>query len=344
MKQQLSIASVGLAVAKIIVLTVFCLSSILPTAAAAQQRDPSPMTRAQFDALFARTDNAGRWGADDSRGTLNLVSADVRRAAAAEVRDGNSVSLARQVVPGDVPGAFEPGVMNFIIASDSILGPSDGSVIWTVERIGFVFHGWSVTHIDALSHLSYRGRTYNGPAERDTTGMPLRNRVDAMRDGIVTRGVLVDLPRLRGVPFLRPGSVITTEDLEAWERRAGVRLRQGDVLLLRSGRWSPEAVASGVAGSAGLHPSAAAWLHERGVAAVGDEGGTDLKPSVVSGITSPFHVLALVAMGMPLLENLDLERLATEATARSRWSFLFIAAPLDLRGGTGSPVNPLALF
>jgi len=112
-------------------------------------------------------------------------------------------------------------------------------------------------------------------------------------------------------------------------RRAGVRLRKGDVALLRSGRWSPEAVAAGVAGSAGLHPSAAAWLHGRGIASGGDEGGTDLKPSVVSGITSSFHVLALVAMGMPLLENLDLERLAVDAAARSRWSFLFVAAPLE---------------
>lgn len=325
-------------------LTVAILLAVLPAAAGAQEPAPVPMTRAQFDALFDRIDNAGRWGAEDARGTLNLIDADRRRAAVGEVRDGSSISLARQVVPGAVPGAFEPGIMDFIVVSDSILGPSDGSVVWTVDRVGFVYHGWSVTHLDALSHLSYRGRGYNGRTERDSTGMPLRNRVDAMRDGIVARGVLVDLPQLRGVPFLQPGSVITTEDLEAWERRAGVRVGRGDVMLLRSGRWSPDAVAAGVSGSAGLHPAAAAWLHERGVAAVGDEGGTDLKSSLVSGISSPFHVLALVGLGMPLLENLDLERLAAEATSRSRWSFLFVAAPLDLRGGTGSPVNPLALF
>lgn len=317
-----------------------------PASEAAGQADPSAaIPRAEFDALLSRLDNAGRWGADDERGTLNLITDDVRREAGSEVREGVSISLAREILSGPVPGAFEPAGIEFIQASDSIVGPSDGSVMWTVDRITVVYHGWSFTHVDAPSHMTYRGRGYNTPAAVYSADLePDRNTVESMRDGFVTRGVLIDLPRLRGVAYVEPGSVVTTADLESWERETGIRVRSGDVVLLRSGRWSTEGAAAGVAGSAGLHPRVAEWLRERGVAAVGDEGGTDLPASLVSGVTSPFHVLALVAMGMPLFENMDLERLAEEAAARSRWTFLFVAGPLVIHRATGSPVNPIAVF
>lgn len=162
-----------------------------------------------------------------------------------------------------------------------------------------------------------------------------------MRDGLISRGVLVDLARLRANQRTEPGSPLTAQDLIAWERQTGIKIRSGDVVLIRSGRWDP---ASPRGGSMGIHPSVAEWLHERGVAAVGDEGGTDISPTPVSGINSPFHVLALVGMGMPLVENLDLERLGREAATRTRWTFLFVAAPLTIRAGTGSPINPLAVF
>jgi kynurenine formamidase len=314
-----------------------------PVPAAAQTGAAAPLTRAQFEALFARVDNAGRWGGDDQQGTLNLITADIRRAARDQVRDGAAVSLARTIVAGPTEGAFEPAAVDFMQVSDTVLGPSDGSVMWTAERLALVYHGWAYTHVDAPAHMSYHGKGYNAAAAfPGPNGAPERNTVGAMRDGIVTRGVLVDLPRLRGVPYVAPGSGITAEDLEAWERHAGLRIQAGDVLLIRSGRWTPEAAGAG--GTAGVHPSLAVWLRERGVAAMGDESGTDMTPPPVPGLNAPFHVLALVAMGMPLFENLDLEQVAREAAARSRWTFLFVAAPLDVRGGTGSPVNPLAVF
>jgi kynurenine formamidase len=133
----------------------------------------------------------------------------------------------------------------------------------------------------------------------------------------------------------------TAADLEAWERKTGVRIAGGDVVLIRGGRWAPGAPPEA---AVGIHPATAAWLRERGVAAVGVEGSTDGPASLVPGITHPFHVLALVAMGMPQLENLDLDALAREAAARRRWSFLFVAAPIVVRGGTGAPINPLAVF
>jgi kynurenine formamidase len=316
---------------------------ILPCTASAQ--DIRPMARAEFDALFARVNNAGRWGADDELGTLNLVTPAVRRVAASEVQTGMTVSLAREMVHGEPEGGFGPITVNLMVVSDSMLGPSDGSVVWAVEQTSLMYHGWSYTHIDALTHMAYHGRGYNNvpPAHAPSAGQT-RNAVGAMRDGIVTRGVLIDLPALRGVPYVAPGGAITAADFEAWEERTGLRVRPGDILLVRSGRWSKAASAAQVGGSAGIHPSVAAWLHARGVAALGDEGGTDTTPTTVAGINSPLHVLALVGMGMPLIENMDLEELARQAAAQNRWTFLFVLAPLNVRGATGSAVNPIAIF
>jgi kynurenine formamidase len=322
--------------------TALCL--LLPLQLSAQ--GVRPMARADFDALFRQVDNTGRWGALDERGTLNLITPEVRLAASSEVRTGTTVSLARQMVHGQPEGGFGPIAVEMMLVSDSALGPSDGSVTWAAERTALFYHGWSYTHIDALSHMpSYRGRGYNGaPSTHAPPAGQARNSIASMRDGIVTRGVLIDLPVLKGAPFVAPGGAIMAEDLEAWERHAGVRIRPGDVLLVRSGRWSAEAAAAGVTGSAGLHPTTAAWLHARGVAAVGDESATDTSPTTVEGINSPMHVLSLVAMGMPLIDNMDLEALASQAAAQERWTFLFVLAPLDVRGATGSPVNPIAVF
>lgn len=316
---------------------------VLPSTAPAQS--VRPMARAEFDALLTRVNNAGRWGDADERGTLNLITPDVRRAASSEVHVGRMVSLAREMVHGEPEGGFGPITVEVAVISDSVLGPSDGSVVWAAERTSLFYHGWAYTHIDALTHIAYHGRGYNNapPTHAPPTGQ-VRNAVAAMRDGILTRGVLLDLPALRGVPYVAPGGAITVEDLESWEEHTGVRVRPGDILLVRSGRWSEAASAANVAGSAGMHPSVAAWLHARGVAALGDEGGTDTTPTAVAGINSPLHVLALVGMGMPLIENLDLERLASEAAAQNRWTFLLVIAPLNVRGATGSPLNPIAVF
>jgi kynurenine formamidase len=317
---------------------------VLPQLATAQTA--RPMARTEFDALLTRVNNAGRWGDQDERGTLNLITPGIRRAATSEVKAGVTISLAREMVHGEPEGGFGPISVDLLVVSDSVLGPSDGSVVWAAERTSLLYHGWGYTHIDALSHMpAYQGRGYNkAPSAHAPPVGQSRNSVATMRDGILARGVLVDLPALKGVPYVAPGGAVTAEDFEAWERRTGVRVRQGDILLVRSGRWSDAAKAAGIARSAGIHPSAAAWLHARGVAALGDEAGTDGTPSAVAGITSPLHVLALVGMGMPLIENLDLERLAGEAGARKRWTFLLLIAPLNVRGATGSAVNPIAVF
>lgn len=306
----------------------------------------TPMARSAFDALFKRVNNVGRWGAEDERGTLNLITPAVRRAASREVRTGITVSLAREMVHGEPAGGFGPITVEVSTFPDSVLGPSDGTSAWAGERIALFYHGWEYTHVDALSHMPvYHGRGYNNaPSTHAPPVGQTRNSVASMRDGVISRGVLIDLPALKGVPYVAPGGAVTAADLEAWEKRTGVRIRAGDIVLVRSGRWTAPARAANVARSAGMHPSTAAWLHARGVAALGDEAGTDTSPTAVAGINSPMHVLALVGMGMPLIENLDLEELARQASAQKRWTFLFVLAPLNVRGATGSPANPIAVF
>jgi len=312
---------------------------LLPVGIAGAQA-ATPLTRAQFEALLARVDNSSRWGPQDQLGTLNLITANVRRAAASEVRDGTSISLAREVTPAS-KGELIPTTIDFMHLPDSVLGPSDNSVWWAGEKIGMFYHGWTITHIDALSHLSYLGRSYNRRTVSRHEGPPDHGRIDTMRDGLVSRGVLVDLPRLRAKQKAATDDPLSVEDLIAWEKQTGIRIRSGDIVVVRSGRWAAEKPRDR---SLGVHPTVAEWLHKRGVAAVGDEGGTDMASTAVAGINSPFHVLAIVGMGMPLIENLDLERLAREAATRLRWTFLFVAAPLRVQAATGSAINPLAIF
>lgn len=316
------------------------IAMLLPEGIASAQANAAPLTRVQFDAMLARVDNSSRWGPQDELGTLNFITPAVRRAAAAEVREGKSISLARDLTTG-LEGEFVPTTIDFFHIPDSVLGPADNSVMWSGEKISLFYHGWGHTHIDALSHLTYRGRAYNRRTVTRHEGPPDYGRIQLMSEGIISRGVLVDVPRLRAAQRAPKEAPLAVRDLVAWERQTGIRIRSGDIVMIRSGRWES---AKPPARSAGVHPSVAEWLRERSVAAFGDEGGTDMTPSPVSGINSPFHVLTIVGMGMPLIENLDLERLASEAAKRSRWTFMFVAAPLRIQSGTGSPLNPLAVF
>ncbi len=309
-------------------------------------QSPAPpvplMSRASFDSIFARVNNAGRWGAQDQVGTLNLITPAKRRAAAALVREGVTVSLARIVRPGATPNVISPLHVTNTISHDK-------DVTWFVDSLTWLFHGWGFSHMDATAHTMYRGLLYNGvrSAEITVAAGATRLGIDALRQGIVTRGVLVDLPRLKGVPYLEPGTPVTAEDLAAWEKKTGVRVEPGDVLLIRTGRWAREK-ALGVWDvtkiAAGPHPSLALWLHARGVSALGGDVSSERYPPVVPGLSDPLHELALVGMGMPLFDALDFEELARVAADKSRWTFLFVVAPLAIRNGSGSPVNPLAIF
>ncbi len=171
--------------------------------------------------------------------------------------------------------------------------------------------------------------------------------VQAMKQDFFTHGILVDVPWLKDAPYLEPNTTVRVEDLEAWGQRTGIQIESGDVLLVRTGLYKR----SQEVGSWDLTQEATAyirrlvpWLKKRDVATVGSDGTNEVVPSGTEGIPFPIHRLAVVALVMPLLDNLNLGGLAREAQARKRWTLLFIASPLRVPGGTGSPLNPLAVF
>ncbi|MGD0381407.1 MAG: cyclase family protein [Acidimicrobiales bacterium] len=209
-------------------------------------------------------------------------------------------------------------------------------------------HGYATSHIDALCHIFHEGRMYNGfSAESVTAHGAVKLGIHHLRSGVVTRGVLLDVPALRGIDALEPGAPIFPDELEAAEDAAGVKVQTGDALLVRTGRWrwrethGPWAPTEGMAG---LDASCLSWLHDREVAVLGSDGVSDVMPSRIEGIGMPIHTVAIVAMGVSLLDNLDLDELALACTAEGRWSFLLVVAPLVLTRGTASPANPIAIF
>ena len=297
------------------------------------------VTRETVDRWMVELSNEGRWGAEDEKGTLNLITPEVTRAAAELVRAGISVSLSHDYIEEAAADATSP-------FGHEMLG-SQGA--FTSDRYTVAYHGFAHSHMDALCHNSYQGEHYNGFVRSEVTLEDgcARLGITSAKQGIVTRGILMDIARLKGVEYLEPGMSITVADLEAWEAQTGIRVGSGDVLLVRSGRWARREVEGPWATgrlAAGLHASVAPWLRERGVAMIGSDYTNDQLPSGIEGVSMPIHQLTLVAMGMPLFDNLDLEALARLAAEQGRWEFMLVAAPLAVPGGTGAPLNPVAIF
>ncbi len=295
-----------------------------------------PHTVAEYDAMFTDLNNWGRWGADDERGTANLVTEAKSREAAGLVRRGISVSLSHNPMPdeaADNPDSAFEHVM------------ADG---FRVDTIQFNYHGYGVSHIDALCHFLHNGMLYNGvPARASTAAGCGKHGIQNLKNGIITRGVLLDIPRLKGVPYLEPGTAIYTEDIEAWLEQAGVTVSSGDAVFLRTGRWARRAELgpwqlSG--NSAGIHTSVVRWIKEQDVAFFGSDAATDVQPSLVDGIALPVHTLLIAGLGMNIFDNMDLEALADMAAAENRWEFMLTAGPIPVTGGTGSPLNAIAVF
>ena len=169
-----------------------------------------------------------------------------------------------------------------------------------------------------------------------------------LKHGIFTRGILFDIPRLRGKDYLEPGDAIYPEELEAWENRIGTKVKPGDVIFIRTGRWARRAKvgpwSAGDEGAAGLHASCAKWLKSRDIAMIGSDAASDVLPSGIPGVSHPVHLIVLHAMGVHIFDNCDLEAVGNQAEKLKRWEFLITAAPLAVEGGTGSPLNPIATF
>lgn len=312
---------------------------LLCAALSAQTTRPA-FTKPDFERWMKELSNWGRWGAADELGALNLITARKRQQAVKLVREGVPVSLshvAEKEKAADNPRPF----VHEMLSTARTPGAQSHSDSFTVAH-----HGLAHTHIDALCHFFYDGKMYNGISREEVTEKGAgKLSVFAMRNGIFTRGVLMDIPRLKGVPYLEPGTPIYPEDLDAWEKKAGVRVQAGDVVLIRTGRWVRRAEKGPWSGElAGLHVTSARWLKNRDVAVLGSDAAQDVMPSGVDGVRQPIHLLVLVAMGMPILDNVDLEALSKAAEQRKRWEFLLTASPLTVPGATGSALNPIAVF
>jgi kynurenine formamidase len=304
-----------------------------------EAQEPAKTTKADVDKWMTGISNWGRWGQDDQLGTFNLITPEKRRAALKLVRDGVSISMAHTLDKEKFPDNPRPiGQQMTIDAGGHAM---DLYTIW--------YHGSTITHIDALCHYSFDGKIYNGysKAGKISDAGCAVNGVENQRAGVITRGVLVDIPRLRKVDYLEPGVGVYESDILAWEKFANVKIGSGDAVFLRTGRWArrvklgPWNVA---ASAAGWHASVMPFMKQRDVALLGNDGVQDVQPSGIEGVPRPIHQLAIVALGLPLIDVMDLEAVADECARRHKWEFLVTLSAPPMPGGTGFPINPIATF
>jgi hypothetical protein len=314
-------------------------AAALSGAAASQSSSPRPLvSEAQFEAWQKDLSNWGRWGPDDQLGTLNLITPAKRRAALALVKEGVPVSLAANAFTekaSDVPCPAE-----WAMTSASPTGATD--------RVAFpCIHGAASTHIDSLAHTFFNGRMWNG---YDTATLVTRdkgaqkNSVLTMKAGIATRAVLYDIARLKGVPYLAPGDRIFVEDLEAWEKKTGVRAGAGDAMVLRWGRYGRRAKLGPDDGAAGLDNSVLPWLKQRDIALLVWETAGYAPQPAGDLPRNAVHNFIQAILGIHVLDRADLEAVSEATASRTRWEFLLTINPLALPNATGSPVNPIAMF
>lgn len=302
-----------------------------------------PPTQAEVEGYFDRLHNWGRWGPDDQKGTLNLITPDKRARAVALARSGRVVSLARDIRP-------QPS-LDYHMLKPLQRGTSRAAI----DYVGMIYHGLAFTHVDALCHVEYRGRLYNGRAfdEAIDHAGATWGALEPWLDGVVTRGVLLDVASLRPEGHVTVGRPVTPPELDEAAARAGVTVEPGDAVVVRSGREAYEASGAGAPTlppsgippahpRPGLHIACLEWLRARDVAVLAWDL-MDERPVGYDGLQFGVH-LAIPILGLCLVDNTDPERLVEACRAEGRYEFLFTLAPLRLPAATGSPCNPLAIF
>ena len=322
---------------------VIALASIVGLA----QTRPSLRTEADFLRAMEELSNWGRWGSDDGLGAANFITPSKRKTAAALVREGISISLAHDVIQED---AVDGGTY----LDRQVMRVSDTGAADRYQYTG-TYHGSIHSHLDSVAcHVMFEGKGYNGVSQEsiETTGGCPQGSIHALHDGIFTRGILFDATLLPGRAspegWMEPGTEITWADLEQLEKIEGVRVTEGDVILLYTGRWKRRAALGAwptSEGVSGYQADVAYFLKERGVSFIGHDMYNDVSPhGFPPEVGLPLHRLALVSLGVSIFDNLDFERLAEEARRLNRYEFLFTAAPLRIQQGMGSPLNPIATF
>ena len=301
---------------------------------------------------FKKFSNWGRWGAEDQLGAPNLITPAVTKRAIDLVEDGLRITMSRTV-------SFEPSAdapappVHFMVESGE--GWASGDKISSrafpaaTDYFGMIFHGYTVTHVDSLSHFFWEGKTYNGfPAHMVSTSMGATfGSVEEAKDGMIARGVLVDVPMIRGIDWVERGEGVMIDDILAAEERCGFKVEEGDILLVRTGqlhRRNVEGPVDRAAGSAACQASCLPLFYERGISMLGSDTGNDVNPPQYEKVPSPIHQVSITAMGVWILDNANLEEVAEECKKRNRWEFMVSIGPLRLHNTTGSPVNPIAVF
>ncbi len=302
---------------------------------------PPLVSQAEYEEWMTELSNWGRWGPNDELGALNLITPAKRAEAARLVTEGFTVSLAstantEQTIDNPCPVTWEMVRATRAAASDRVAYPC--------------IHGPGTTHLDAFAHIFFDGRMWNGYDVANLVTMDggaAKNSILNLKDGIVTRGVLYDIARLKGVDYLEPGTRITVADLEAWEQQTGARVGPGDAMLIRWGRWArQEAIGPYDTGAEAAGPDnrVIPWMKARDIAVAGWETPGYMPQPEGDLPRLALHNFALTMLGVHLLDRADFDALAAAAAARNRWEFMLTIAPLPIPNGTGSPVNPLAIF
>ena len=315
------------------------------------------LSNEEWRAYFDRLSNWGRWGPDDQRGTLNLIDARKVAAAGALVREGRNVSCGRLVEYGSRVSVYEAedAPLHFISSTGGRLNAdgAGGGLDW----VGFHIHGLYMTHLDAPSHQIWGGAMYNGhPASALSAEAGAQaGSIDLAGSGIVSRGILLDVAEVVGVEHLPDGYAISSEELDAAAAMHDIEPEAGDIALVRTGYGATRgrnrqrvpdvgpADGTGLPHLPGLAPSTLPWFRAHDIAVVGTDTGTECRPSRHEWV-APFHVVAMCAMGMWVLDNFELEELADASRSLARWTFMLVVAPVRFKNATGSPVNPIAVF
>ena len=302
---------------------------------------------------FKSFSNWGRWGAEDQLGAPNLITPAKTKEAIGLVEDGVRVSMGRTVSFEASPDSPQPP-MHFMVESgdgwDSAGKVTTFPFAAALDYFGMIFHGHTITHLDSLAHFFWEGKTYNGfPANMVSTNVGATfGSVEEAKNGMITRGVLVDVPMVRGIDWVERGEGVIIDDILAAEERCGFKVGEGDLLLVRTGQLHRRNVEGasdpGVVGSTACQANCLPLFYERNIAMLGSDTGNDIFPPQYTKAPLPIHQVGITAMGLWMLDNANLEDVAQECRQRNRWEFMVSIGPLRLHNTTGSPVNPIAVF
>lgn len=295
---------------------------------------------------FDTLSNWGRWGADDKRGTLNLVTPESVVAAANLVRRGIPVSCGRPLAPRPTARPGTEFLHNMQASGET--APERGSASAS-DWFAIGFHGFEHTHLDSHSHVFWNQKMYNNRAASlcTTERGALEGGIEGVFSGFFGRGIFIDVPQLKGKDWLEPSEAITPNDLDEWMSMVSIGSKPGDLLWVRTGRgaWEKAGVAYNLREEMpGLSPACLPWLREHNISVLLSDVANDMWPSPYESLGWPIHLVGIVAMGLWLVDNAALETLAETCRREARYEFLSTIVPLTIRRATGSPVNPIAVF